>query len=249
VLEELRRENFFRQLNEWKRDGWDIAMVFSNKGEQERFPNSPARTSNATSASPGSRRTDGGLHLPVIKLAVLSSSELFGRYRTPGPPAAARWKKPAPPAPAPRSTKWRRATSSSTTNTDRPKFRGIQQGDDGEELVLEYRDGALLGVPLEQAHLVGKYVGMGGKTPDLNKLGGTAWKNARKAAEKSILDYAAQLLRVQAERQHEPGFAHPPDTKWMWEFERSFHYTETPTSAARSRKPSAISKAPRRWTG
>jgi transcription-repair coupling factor (superfamily II helicase) len=37
VLEELRRENFFRQLNEWRRDGWDVAMVFTNKGEQERF--------------------------------------------------------------------------------------------------------------------------------------------------------------------------------------------------------------------
>ncbi|MGL4401559.1 MAG: DEAD/DEAH box helicase, partial [Luteolibacter sp.] len=60
-----------------------------------------------------------------------------------------------------------------------------------------------------------------------NKLGGAAWKTARKAAEKSIMDYAAQLLRVQAERQGEVGFAHPPDSRWMWEFERSFHYTET----------------------
>jgi transcription-repair coupling factor (superfamily II helicase) len=128
------------------------------------------------------------------------------------------------------------------------KFRGIQQGDDGEELVLEYRDGALLGVPLEQAHLVGKYVGMGGKTPDLNKLGGTAWKNARKAAEKSILDYAAQLLRVQAERQHEPGFAHPPDTRWMWEFERSFHFTETPDQRRAIDEPNATSKHRGRWT-
>ncbi len=41
------------------------------------------------------------------------------------------------------------------------------------------------------------------------------------------MDYAAQLLRVQAERQGEVGFAHPPDSRWMWEFERSFHYTET----------------------
>ena len=40
-------------------------------------------------------------------------------------------------------------------------------------------------------------------------------------------DLRERLLRVQAERQHEPGYAHPPDTKWMWEFERSFHYTET----------------------
>jgi transcription-repair coupling factor (superfamily II helicase) len=86
------------------------------------------------------------------------------------------------------------------------RFRGIQQGDEGEELVLEYQDGAMLGVPLEQAHLVGKFVGIGGRTPDLNKFGGTAWKTARKSAEKSILDYAAQLLRVQAERQHESGY-------------------------------------------
>ena len=37
---------------------------------------------------------------------------------------------------------------------------------------------------------------------------------------------AAPFL-VLAERQNEPGYAHPPDTKWMWEFERSFHFTET----------------------
>ena len=228
VLEELRRENFFRQLNDWKRDGWDIAMVFSNKGEQERFEELAGKDlERDLGLSPVRGELMAGFTLPVIKLAVLSSSELFGRYRTPGASRRTTLEK----ARAARA----RATVDEMEEGDLvvhyeyglAKFRGIQQGDDGEELVLEYRDGALLGVPLEQAHLVGKYVGMGGKTPDLNKLGGTAWKNARKAAEKSILDYAAQLLRVQAERQHEPGFAHPPDTRWMWEFERSFHYTET----------------------
>ncbi|RYD47131.1 MAG: transcription-repair coupling factor, partial [Verrucomicrobiaceae bacterium] len=169
----------------------------------------------------------GGFTLPVCGLAVLSSSELFGRYRTPGTQRRTLLEK----ARAARA----RATVDEMEEGDLVvhyeygigKFRGIQQGDEGDELVLEYKDGSLLGVPLEQAHLVGKYVGLGGKTPDLNKLGGTAWKNARKAAEKSILDYAAQLLRVQAERQSESGFAHPPDSRWMWEFERSFHFTET----------------------
>jgi len=228
VLDELRRENFFRQLNDWKRDGWEVAMVFSNKGEEERFEELAGKDlERDLGLSPVRGELMAGFTLPVIKLAVLSSSELFGRYRTPGTSRRSTLEKA-------------RAARARTTVEEMEegdlvvhyeyglaKFRGIQQGDDGEELVLEYRDGALLGVPLEQAHLVGKYVGMGGKTPDLNKLGGTAWKNARKAAEKSILDYAAQLLRVQAERQHEPGFAHPPDTKWMWEFERSFRYTET----------------------
>jgi transcription-repair coupling factor (superfamily II helicase) len=228
VLEELRREHFFKQLNEWKRDGWDVAMVFSNKGEQERFAELAGKDlERDLGLTPVRGELMAGFTLPVIKLAVLSSSELFGRYRTPGVARRTTLDK----ARAARA----RATVDEMEEGDLvvhyeyglAKFRGIQSGDDGEELVLEYKDGALLGVPLEQAHLVGKYVGMGGKTPDLNKLGGTAWKKARKDAEKSILDYAAQLLRVQAERQHESGFAHPPDTKWMWEFERSFHYTET----------------------
>ncbi len=228
VLEELRRESFFRQLNEWKRDEWDVAMVFSNKGERERFAELAGKDlERDLGLTPLFGELMAGFTLPVIKLAVLSSSELFGRYRTPGIARRTTLEK----ARAARA----RATLDEMEEGDLvvhyeygvARFRGIQQGDDGEELLLEYRDGALLGVPLEQAHLVGKYVGIGGKSPDLNKLGGTAWKTARKAAEKSILDYAAQLLRVQAERQHEPGFAHPPDTKWMWEFERSFHYTET----------------------
>ncbi len=228
VLEELRRDNFFRQINEWNREGWDVAMVFSNKGEQERFSEIAGKDlERDLGLIPLCGEQMAGFTLPVIRLAVLSSSELFGRYRTPGTARRTTLEK----ARAARA----RATVDEMEQGDLvvhyeyglARFRGIQQGDDGEELVLEYRDGGLLGVPLEQAHLVGKYVGMGGKTPDLNRLGGTAWKSARKAAEKSILDYAAQLLRVQAERQHEPGFAHPPDTKWMWEFERSFHYTET----------------------
>ncbi len=228
VLEESRRENFFRQLNDWKRDGWDIAMVFGNKGEEERFAELAGKDLERDLGLLAVRgELLAGFTVPVSKLAVLSSSELFGRYRTPGGPRRSLMEK----ARAARA----RASIDEMEVGDLVvhyeygigRFKGIQQGDEGDELVLEYRDGALLGVPLEQAHLVGKYVGLGGKTPELNKLGSAAWKTARKSAEKSILDYAAQLLRVQAERQSEAGFAHPPDSRWMWEFERSFHYTET----------------------
>ena len=228
ILEEARRDHFFRQLNDWKRDGWDIAMVFGNKGEEERFAELAGKNlERDLGLTPIRGELLAGFTLPVSKLTVLSSSELFGRYRTPGGPRRSTLER----ARAARA----RATLDEMEEGDLvvhyeygvARFKGIQQGDEGEELVLEYRDGSLLGVPLEQAHLVGKYVGLGGKTPELNKLGSTAWKTARKAAEKSILDYAAQLLRVQAERQSESGYAHPPDTKWMWEFEQSFHYTET----------------------
>ena len=228
ILEETRRENFFRQLNEWKRHEWDIAMVFGNKGEIDRFTELAGKD---LERDLGITAVCGdlfaGFTVPISKIAVLSSSELFGRYRMPGGPRRSLLEKAR--AARARTTVDEMAEGDLVVHYEYGigRFRGIQQGDEGDELVLEYRDGSLLGVPLEQAHLVGKYVGLGGKTPELNKLGGTSWKTARKAAEKSILDYAAQLLRVQAERQSESGFAHPPDSRWMWEFERSFHYTET----------------------
>jgi transcription-repair coupling factor (superfamily II helicase) len=228
VLNEIRRENFFRQINDWRRDGWEIAMVFANAGERERFTD---LVGGDLARDLGILPLEGelllGFTFPLLRLAVLSSAELFGRYRTPG----ATRKSALDRARAARA----RATLDEIEEGDLvvhyeygiAKFRGVQAGDEGDEMVLEYRDGSLLGVPLEQAHLVGKYVGLGGRTPELNRLGGSSWKSARKSAEKSILDYAARLLRVQAERKHDPGFAHPPDNRWMWEFERSFHFTET----------------------
>ena len=228
ILEEARRERFFRQLNEWQREGWDVAMVFGNKGEEDRFAELAGKQlERDLGLIPLRGELLAGFTVPILKLAVLSSSELFGRYRAPGMARRSTLEKAR--AARARTTVEEMAEGDLVVHYEYgiARFCGIQPGDGGDELILEYRDGAHLCVPLEQAHLVGKYVGLGGKTPDLNRLGGAAWKTARKAAEKSIQDYAAQLLRIQAERQTEPGFAHPPDTRWMWEFERSFHYTET----------------------
>ena len=229
VLDELRRETFFKQLNDWQRDEWDIGIVFSTKGELERFTELSGKDlERDLGLTPVLGELISSFTLPATKLAVLSSSELFGRYRTPGQARRSTVEK----ARAIRA----RATLDDIEEGDLVvhyeygigKFRGIAQEDEGEELQIEYKDGSILSVPLEQAHLIGKYVGVGGKTPDLNKLGNATWQKNRKQAEKSILDYAARLLRIQAEREHEKGHAHPPDTRWMFEFEQSFHYTETP---------------------
>lgn len=229
VLQEIRRDAFFLQIAEWKREGWDAFIVFSNKGEQERFTELAGHKLEDLGLQVMRGELVAGFTVPSLKLAALSSSELFGRYRSPGQTR--------------RSHLDRQRLAVARASLDEihegdlvvhaeygvGRFRGIQETDEHtEEISIEYKDGSLLSVPLDQAHLVGKYIGLGGKTPDLHKLGSAAWKNARKAAEKSILDYAAQLLRIQAERESEPGFPHPPDSRWMWEFENSFHFTETP---------------------
>lgn len=226
VLEQSRRQTFFGQLDEWRAQDWKIGMVFSNKGEEDRFIELAGQEAVADLIRLRGELVQG-FTVPAARMAVLSSSELFGRYRTPGT-----LKK--------RHDTHRALTTRASLDDINEadlvvhseygigRFRGIAPGESGDEINIEYKDGGLLAVPIDQSHLVAKYVGIGGKTPDLSKLGGTAWKNLRKSAEKSILDYAAQLLRVQAERQAEAGIPHPPDSRWMWEFENSFHYTETP---------------------
>jgi transcription-repair coupling factor (superfamily II helicase) len=224
ILQETKREQFFSQLSAWHAAKWTVAMSFANQGEEARFL-------ELAGDMPEIMIMRGEVHagfvIPSIKLAVISSSELFGRYRS---------------ATGVRKNLLDRQQTSAINLEEIQladlvvhyeygigRFRGIQPSDDAftEEIVIEYQNGALLQVPIDQAHLVAKYVGMGGKTPELNQLGGNSWKNTRKTAEKSILDYAAQILRIQAERQTKEGYAHPPDTRWMWEFENSFHFTET----------------------
>ncbi|VVM07238.1 partial Transcription-repair-coupling factor, partial [Methylacidimicrobium cyclopophantes] len=64
--------------------------------------------------------------------------------------------------------------------------------------------------------------------PKLDTLGGSRWQKARAVAQGAIRDYAAKLLRIQAERQVLSGNAFPPDSDWQREFEKSFVYPETP---------------------
>src|SRR5207302_5620043 len=97
-----------------------------------------------------------------------------------------------------------------------------------EVLVLEFANDSRLYVPLEQAYLVSRYVGVGKKSPPLSSLADAKWARAKKNATASIFDYAGKMLAVQAERETQLGHAFAPDTKWQNEFEHSFPFRETP---------------------
>ncbi|MGB0992444.1 MAG: transcription-repair coupling factor [Akkermansiaceae bacterium] len=230
ILNETRRHRFFQQIAEWSDERWKVYLTFSNKGEQERFSELVDKEffdNNAVTALSG--ELVQGFTVPGAKLAFLSSAELFGRYQTPQVRARSK--------PIDHQRRARAQTALEDiqrgdlvvhTEYGVGRFQGIKRNDEGhEEIHIFYRDGAILSVPLDHSHLLSKYVGLGGRDPELNKLGTGAWGNARSKAEKSILDYAAKLLQMQAERQTQSGYAHPPDTRWMWEFENSFHYQLT----------------------
>jgi transcription-repair coupling factor (superfamily II helicase) len=111
-------------------------------------------------------------------------------------------------------------------------YRGIAKVDIGgqlrEVLSLEFDQEIVLHVPLQESHLVSRYVGISKSRPKLGKLGSNRWAKTREAAERATLDLAAQLLQIQAKRDTTEGFAFSEDTDWQREFESGFPYKETP---------------------
>src|ERR1035437_9306388 len=105
-------------------------------------------------------------------------------------------------------------------NSRHPSTLNSQLSTSTECLVIEYassdptQPAPKLYVPVSEAHLVSKYVGAGKANPPLNTLGGTRWHKAKEQAEKAVHDVAAELLRIQAVRETQPGHACKPDSQW-----------------------------------
>jgi transcription-repair coupling factor (superfamily II helicase) len=232
IVDEIKRERFFNQLTEWRRDHWNVHLFCNNEGEIERLRELiPSVEADAVHFTVGT--LGRGFTFPAAKVVVLSDAELFGRYRNTRARRLALRRA--------REVHGRAQIDFSELVDGElvvhlehgiARYEGMQsvpRGDTVEEvLALEFAGKARLYVPLEQSYLVSRYVGVGKKNPQLSTLGDGKWARAKKNAEKAVFDYAAQLLRVHAERETLTGFAFPEDNKWQNEFEASFIYKETP---------------------
>ncbi len=124
--------------------------------------------------------------------------------------------------------------------TTLPETSGTQ-----EMFELEFAENLKLYVPVRQANLLSRYLGSKKDIPELSKVGGKSWGNARLAAAKDIRDMAVELLGVQAARIKTKGFPFPKDDSMQHLFERSFPFAETPDqirSAADIKKDMASSR-------
>ncbi len=93
--------------------------------------------------------------------------------------------------------------------------------------VIEYMGGDKLYVPLNNMHMIQRYIGFEGRPPKLYKLGTKLWARTKQRTKKDISSVARDLLRLQAARSTLKGFNFSPDTDWQKELERSFIYKET----------------------
>lgn len=96
-----------------------------------------------------------------------------------------------------------------------------------EFFLIEYAENAKLYVPINQAHLVSKYIGANEEVPKMHTLGSTRWKRTRETTEKAIMGYASELLELYARRELKGGFSFNNDTPDMLAFEEDFPFVET----------------------
>ena len=229
LLAEAKRDQFIKRLNEWRKKKARIVTYFQTEGEIERFRELiSADVLQDVDLALGTLAR--GFCFPPADLVVLSAAELFGRF---APHARRRLY---------HGERHRAQIDFSELNEDDlvvhlehgvARFAGLTRiptttNGEQEVLALEFADEAKLYVPLEQAYLVSRYVGVGKRSPQLSSLADSKWARAKKNAASSIFDYAGKMLAVQAERETVPGHAFGPDTKWQREFEHSFPFRETP---------------------
>ncbi|MCI0182614.1 MAG: transcription-repair coupling factor [Acidibacillus sp.] len=95
-------------------------------------------------------------------------------------------------------------------------------------LNLRYAGNDKLYVPIDQIHLIQKYLGSEEKEPRVHHLGGSDWTRTKSKVQKTVRDIAQDLIKLYAKRESAPGYAFKSDTEWQRDFESMFAYEETP---------------------
>ncbi len=252
AAEEDARQRFLENVARWKQEGYAVDFVISKEGEEQRIRellegeeslkpikprflrgslNEGFRVTYRDGSRPRGDPVTTGSAAAAKGRVVVSETEIFGRQRA-------------------RRTVARRAVAATSAVDQLLDFSELVEGDfvvhlqhgiaqyrgltkletaDGirEVISLEFDDGVTLHVPLQESHLISRYVGLTKAKPQLGRVGSGRWEKARQSAERSTLDLAAELLRIQAQREAQPGHAFATDNVWMREFEAAFPFTET----------------------
>jgi transcription-repair coupling factor (superfamily II helicase) len=252
-IAEAQRREFFQQLHRWLRQDYAVHVFCNNDGERQRFTEIWKEYGFAQEKGLSIQigALARGFIYEEVKLVVVTDAEIFGRYKIQRPR-----RQKSSHALATRSaldidfTDLEESDYVVHLQHGIGRYLGLKNlpvgnGGRGREpstfnlqpstecLVIEYapansgEEPPKLYVPVTEAHLVSKYVGVGRAHPPLNTLGGTRWHKAKEQTERAVRDVASELLRIQAVRETQAGHAFPPDANWQREFESAFIYEET----------------------
>jgi len=94
-------------------------------------------------------------------------------------------------------------------------------------LLIVYKDGDKLYLPVDRMGMIQKYMGVDGIAPVLDKLGGKSWERVKERVKHSAEKIAGELLNLYASRQVEKGLEFFIPERSFREFEAAFPYEET----------------------
>ncbi|MBI5892693.1 MAG: transcription-repair coupling factor [Deltaproteobacteria bacterium] len=235
--------SLYSRIQNWQADGWGIFLTSRTLGNAERlkelfegyglhlsitnppFAFSPAKEGASVRIITGS--ITAGFRFPELKLAVITEDEIFGE-RVKRRPASSRKIDAF-------------LTQMSDLEMGEPVvhthhgigiYQGLKriniEGIENDFLLIEYQGGDKLYLPVTRLNLVGKYIGVEGSMPALDKLGGTSWEKIKSKAKKAIEEMARELLELYAARKISKGFAFSKPDRIFLEFEEGFEFDETP---------------------
>ena len=92
---------------------------------------------------------------------------------------------------------------------------------------VQYQNGDQISIPVEQIHLLSKYVSSDGKAPKLNKLNDGHFKKAKQKVKNQVEDIADDLIKLYSERSQLKGYAFSADDEEQDAFDDAFPYVET----------------------
>lgn len=167
-----------------------------------------------------------GFEYPLIKLVIISESDIFGAER--------KKKRKKSSHDGKRIQSFTELTPGDYIvheNHGLGIYKGIEKIEvdkvTKDYIKIEYGDGGVLYVLATGLDMIQKYSGAEGRKPKLNKLNSVEWKNTKARVKGAVKEIARELVELYARRQEQQGFKYSPDTIWQKEFEEAFPYEET----------------------
>ncbi len=242
-------DGFAQAFREWIDQGYRIHVVFHTRTHAERFQGlfdpygfRMAIQKEGLSAFPSILNSDfqtvslwqgylsESLVLPGLKVVILCEEAIFGHKK--------------------RTSQAKRKSGASSEKL-LSQFRQMAVGDyvvhaemgigkylglkamnflgvENDYVLLEYKDGDKLYIPVYRLNVLQKYVGGESGSPVLDKLGTDRWAKAKGKARRAIAELAVELMKIHAKRKLVPAHAFSEPSQDYHQFEMEFPFDETP---------------------
>jgi transcription-repair coupling factor (superfamily II helicase) len=101
------------------------------------------------------------------------------------------------------------------------------QGIINDFMLIEYKGGDKLYLPVDRLNLISRYEGLSDREPRMDKLGTQSWRATKAKVKEEVWKIAEELLAIYAKREMREGRRFSPPGELYHELEESFPYDET----------------------